>query len=116
MCKSRGCARGARAIRSASFLSRLRLTGLSIVGVFGLSHGKAMSAAQPDDRLDHVDIDLQQVKVAGYFADLLALARQFLGNVHGHSALGNAAGRSDEHFGAHPFEPRPLRVALELLL
>jgi hypothetical protein len=52
----------------------------------------------------------------GSFAHLLALARQLLRNVHSHFALGYAARRIDEHFRAHPFKPRPLHVARELLL
>src|SRR5581483_4367007 len=61
---------------------RLFVLGMVVsAGVVGVRARWHRCAAQPNDRRDQVDIDLEQVEIARHLSHLLALARDLLGNV-----------------------------------
>src|SRR5262249_54759339 len=75
-------------------------------------HDRCRRAAQSHHRGDHIDIDLEEVEIAGHLAQLLALAAKLLGGVDGYLAFGHAARGGDERPCPEPFQPRPLRIAM----
>jgi hypothetical protein len=58
---------------------------------------------------------LEKVELARHLPQFLALAGKFLRDVDRHLPFGHPAGATHEHLGLHPFQPRTLRVACELL-
>src|SRR5262249_17835091 len=100
--------------RSWTAPSRMIEVCLATRRLFNL-HNRSGPPTQTHHRGDHVDIDLEEVEVAGHLTQFLALAAELFGGVDGHLAFGHATRRGDECPCLEPFQPRPLRIARKFL-